>query len=208
MTIKIKKLNDNATIPTYAHETDSGFDLYAADDVLIEPGETALVSTGIAIDIPEGFEVQVRPRSGITRKTKLRVQLGTIDEGYTGDIGIIVDNIAQSEYDIHEWSEVGYVIEEVFDIFVNTVSGEPKRMMTYNPVGTYLIQRGDKIAQGVLAPVAHATFVEVDEFDGESARGANGFGSSGVRKEPRRVDRKLSDYHTETMIYLDEEESE
>src|SRR5690625_3792789 len=92
--IGFKRLNDSATIPTKAHPTDSGFDLYASEDVIIEPGETAVVPTGIAVKLPEGYEAQVRPRSGVTAKTKLRVQIGTIDNGYAGEIGVIVDNKA------------------------------------------------------------------------------------------------------------------
>src|SRR5690606_23673394 len=94
-TIKVgfKRLNDNAIIPTKAYPTDSGFDLYASEDVIIEPGETVVVPTGIAVELPPGYEATVRPRSGITAKTKLRVQLGTIDNEYRGEIGVIVDNI-------------------------------------------------------------------------------------------------------------------
>lgn len=144
MTIKVMRLNRHATLPTYAHETDSGFDLYAAESKFIYPGETVVISTGIAIDIPKGYEIQVRPRSGVTRKTKLRVQLGTIDAGYRGDIGIIVDNI-ETEDDV------------------------PER-----------VDKGDRIAQAVLAPVAHAVFEEVAEFTGETERGIGAFGSTGI----------------------------
>lgn len=94
LSVGFKRLNENATIPTKAHATDSGFDLYASEDVIIAPGETAVVPTGIAVQLPEGMEAQVRPRSGVTSKTKLRIQLGTIDNGYSGEIGIIVDNTA------------------------------------------------------------------------------------------------------------------
>src|SRR5699024_2229420 len=80
-----KRLNGAAILPSKAHPTDSGYDLYASEDVIIEPGETAVVPTGIAVQLPEGYEAQVRPRSGVTAKTKLRVQLGTIDNGYTGE---------------------------------------------------------------------------------------------------------------------------
>src|SRR5690625_601254 len=90
--VGFKRLSDAATIPTKAHPTDSGFDLHASADVIIEPGETAVVPTGIAVELPPGYEAQVRPRSGITAKTKLRVQLGTIDNDYRGEIGVIVDN--------------------------------------------------------------------------------------------------------------------
>lgn len=90
---KVKKLREDATIPTKAHESDSGWDLYILDDIEIKPKETVIIPTGIAIKLPPFYEAQVRPRSGVTSKTKLRVQLGTIDNDYTGDIGIIVDNI-------------------------------------------------------------------------------------------------------------------
>src|SRR5699024_2119699 len=92
-TIGFKRLIDDANIPTKAHATDSGFDLYAAEDVIIEPGETKIIPTGIAVQLPKGMEAQVRPRSGVTAKTKLRVQLGTIDNQYRGEIGVIVDNV-------------------------------------------------------------------------------------------------------------------
>lgn len=93
MKLKFKRLSEHATLPTKAHATDSGFDLYTADTVTINPNQTLVIPTGVAVLLPKGYEAQVRPRSGVTSKTKLRVQLGTIDNGYTGDIGIIVDNI-------------------------------------------------------------------------------------------------------------------
>ncbi len=68
MSIKIKRLHPDAVIPEYAHIGDSGFDLVAVEDVVIEPGETKLILTGLAFEIPEGFELQVRPRSGITTR--------------------------------------------------------------------------------------------------------------------------------------------
>src|SRR5690625_4410300 len=75
ITIGFKRLTDDAILPTKAHPTDSGYDLYAAEDIIIEPGDTAIVKTGIAVELPAGYEAQIRPRSGITAKTKLRIQL-------------------------------------------------------------------------------------------------------------------------------------
>ena len=95
--VGFKKLTDDAILPVKVHASDSGFDLFANEDVIIPPGVTRVISTGIAIHLPDGYEAQVRPRSGVTSKTKLRVQLGTIDNSYTGEIGIIVDNIATFE---------------------------------------------------------------------------------------------------------------
>src|SRR5699024_9639736 len=149
--VGFKRLTDDAIIPTKAHPTDSGFDLYASEDVIIEPGETKIIPTGIAVELPPGYEAQVRPRSGVTAKTKLRVQIGTIDNGYTGEIGVIVDNIATAGFDI---DGVSYPLEEV--------------------------RKGDRIAQLVVQALPEVTAVEIDDFTEDSERGEGGFGSSGV----------------------------
>src|SRR5690625_1809446 len=92
VTIGFKRLSDDAIMPTKAHPTDSGHDLYAAEDVIIEPGDTVIVPTGIAVELPPGYEAQIRPRSGVTAKTKLRVQLGRSDYEDRGELGVIVDS--------------------------------------------------------------------------------------------------------------------
>lgn len=98
--VGFKKLTEDAILPVKAHQTDSGFDLFTNKDIWIIPGETVVVKTGIAVKLPHRYEAQIRPRSGITSKTSLRVQLGTIDQDYTGEIGIIVDNIcAKNKFD-------------------------------------------------------------------------------------------------------------
>lgn len=165
LSVKIKRLHPDAVIPQYAHEGDAGFDLVAAADVIIEPGETALIPTGIAVELPPGYELQVRPRSGITLRTKLRVQLGTVDSNYRGEIGVIVDNT--DEY----IADARYEIKTIND--TNTKTDWPRL------VGSYIIRKGDRIAQGVIAPVAVANFVEVDELS-DTTRGESGFGSTGV----------------------------
>lgn len=162
-TIGFKRLNENATIPTKAHASDSGFDLYASEDVIIEPGETAVVPTGIAVVLPEGTEAQVRPRSGVTSKTKLRVQLGTIDNQYRGEVGVIVDNISN---DI--WSNASRLLD-------NSYAKE-----TLNKSRGYLVRKGDRIAQLVVQYIPQVEAVEVTDL-GEGVRGDVGFGSSGVR---------------------------
>ncbi|QDD87474.1 dUTP diphosphatase [Bacillus cereus] len=144
--VKIKRVKD-VEMPKYAKPGDSGFDLVAAEDTIIWPGETKVVPTGLAFEIPPGYELQVRPRSGMTRNTKLRVVLGTVDSGYRGEVGVLVDNI------------------EI-----------PKAANMQASV----IEKGTRIAQGVIAPVETANFVEVDELS-ESDRGTGGFGSTGVK---------------------------
>lgn len=95
MKIKIKKLNAKAVIPSYATIGSSGMDLHACiqQKVLLEPLERILIPTGLSIEIPLGYEIQVRPRSGISLKEGKVCILGTIDSDYRGEIGIILANI-------------------------------------------------------------------------------------------------------------------
>ncbi|MFE4764410.1 dUTP diphosphatase [Bacillus mycoides] len=164
--VKIKRLKD-VELPKYAKPGDSGFDLVAAEDVVIKPGETKVIPTGLSFEIPPGYEMQIRPRSGMSRKTKLRVVLGTIDSGYRGEIGVIVDN-------------VNVLCEDHLHGTLRTVDGGFHNTSGLNYFGTYIIRKGDRIAQGVIAPVVTANFVEVDELS-DSERGIGGFGSTGVK---------------------------
>lgn len=91
--IEVKLLDNNAKVPVRANATDSGLDLYSLVDITLKPFESKTISTGIAINLEEGYEAQVRPKSGITTKTGLRIQLGTVDDGYIGELGVMVDNI-------------------------------------------------------------------------------------------------------------------
>lgn len=165
--VGFKKLSKHAIIPTKAHPTDSGFDLYAAEDVIIAPGETKVVKTDIAVVLPSGYEAQVRPRSGITSKTKLRVQLGTIDNAYRGNIGIIVDNIAPLK-DSETGDFIGIDTIPIAFIEVNACYDQ-----------TYIINKGDKIAQLVIQAIPSTIGVEIFDLD-NTDRGENGFGSTGV----------------------------
>ena len=120
--LNVMLLNEKAKAPNRANATER---------IEIEPHSSAIVPTGIAIDLPLGVEAQVRPKSGITSKTGVRVQLGTVDQSYRGEIGVMVDNIYP-------------------------------------------------IAQLVVAPVLYPEVNVVDSFEGESDRGENGFGSTGL----------------------------
>lgn len=164
--LRIKRLTADATLPQKLRATDSGYDLFAAEDCVIEPGETAVIKTGIAVQPPPGYEVQIRPRSGISAKTKLRVVLGTVDENYRGEVGVIVDNMASSSL--------------LFNEPIRSITGESNvNTLDDHDANAYLIRKGDKIAQMVLVPYASPTVVEVDTLD-ETDRGDNGFGSSGT----------------------------
>lgn len=94
--------NDNAQEPTSAHSTDCCDDLYSAEEVTIKRFERKLVDTGIAIKLPEGFEAQIRPRSGNAWKHGLTVlnSPGTIDEEYTGNLKVILINLGEDDYTV------------------------------------------------------------------------------------------------------------
>lgn len=98
MNIKIKKLSENATIPKYQTKGSAGFDLHSAEDITILAGQTILVKTDLAVEIPEGYEMQVRPRSGLALKHGITVwnSPGCIDSDYRGNVGIILANAGQN----------------------------------------------------------------------------------------------------------------
>jgi dUTP pyrophosphatase len=102
MKLKIKKIHPAAITPTYAHPGDAGMDLYAIEELEIAAGDTALVHTGITIALPPGTEAQVRPRSGLALKHSVTVlnTPGTIDEGYRGEICVILINHGKHPFDI------------------------------------------------------------------------------------------------------------
>lgn len=110
--VKIEKLNPNATIPTYAHPTDAGADVYALEDVAIMPHTTELVRTGLKMAIPRGYEIQVRPRSGMSLKTNMRIANapGTIDSGYRNEVGIIITNIGDEIENINAGDRIAQFI--------------------------------------------------------------------------------------------------
>lgn len=168
--VGFKRLNDNAVIPSKAHASDSGFDLVASDDVIIEPGETKVIPTGIAVQLPPGYEATVRPRSGVTSRTKLRVQLGTIDNGYNGEIGVIVDNI--SALDTADDRTLNPIL-----LNGNIFGGRGR-----HPKNTYIIRKGDRIAQLVIQPIPNVEVYEITEELDDTERGSEGFGSTGIRR--------------------------
>jgi dUTP pyrophosphatase len=97
MKVQIKKLSPDAVIPEYKTSGASGFDLVALEDIEILPGETKMIKTGLAFSVPEGFELQVRPRSGTSLKTPLRVanSPGTVDSDYRGECCVIMTNTSK-----------------------------------------------------------------------------------------------------------------
>lgn len=165
--IPYERCNEAAKEPAYAHETDSGMDVYALEDITFAPGEQRIVPIGIKVALPAGYELQVRPKSGLSSKTKLRIANapGTIDAGYRDEIGIIIENIEPP-------------IKSIATDFAQSPND-------YVPIGaiefgsSYTIGKGQKFAQLVLAEVPKAVLYEVETVSniGEDRNG--GFGSTG-----------------------------
>lgn len=141
--VEVKRLAHGAGLPLPAYATDgaAGMDVVSAETVSIAPGARHAVATGLAMAIPHGYEIQVRPRSGLALKHGITVPNtpGTIDSDYRGELKVILINLGD----------------------------EP-----------FAIERGDRVAQLVLAPVVQAAWDEVDELDA-TTRGEGGFGSTG-----------------------------
>lgn len=152
MQLKVKRLTDTAVLPVKAHQSDAGFDICADEDVTINVGETVTVSTGLSVAIPEGYYGRLKGRSGLTAKTLLRVQEGTIDANYRGEIKVICDIKTK-------------ILDQVIDgmIYANNLS----------------FKRGERIAQLIIQPLPTVEVEEVDELD-DTDRGDGGFGSTGV----------------------------
>jgi dUTP pyrophosphatase len=104
--------NEDAVSPSYAYETDSGFDLYSTEEITIPPLGRALAPTGLHIDIPEGYEIQVRSKSGLALKQGLMVlnSPGTVDQGYTGEIQVILFNTGHQNVVITKGMKVAQAV--------------------------------------------------------------------------------------------------
>lgn len=112
MKLLIQKINKKAVVPFYAHEGDAGLDLFSVEEVLIEPMERKLVSTGIRIQLPENTEAQVRPRSGLALKNGITLlnSPGTIDEGYRGEIKVLMINLGEKPFLVEENMKIAQMV--------------------------------------------------------------------------------------------------
>ena len=142
--IRISRINssiDDIPLPSYATAGSSGMDIHAAIGATIKPGEIALIPSGFQIEIPFGYEGQIRPRSGLVLKNGIGVlnSPGTIDADYRGEVKVILTNFGKEDF---------------------------------------VVRRGDRIAQLVIAPVARAVWEEVSNVE-ETTRGSGGFGHTG-----------------------------
>jgi dUTP pyrophosphatase len=116
MRIRIKKIHVDAILPSYAHgaEEDAGMDLRSVERIVLFPGVAQAVPTGIAIELPPGFEAQVRPRSGMALKHSITVNFGTIDPGYRGEIRVVMFNLGREEYTIEKGDRIAQLIVSTY----------------------------------------------------------------------------------------------
>jgi dUTP pyrophosphatase len=143
--VKVKRIEGNdLPLPEYKTIGSSGFDLSAfiEKEETLRPGEIKLISTGLIFEIPLGFEMQIRPRSGLAAKNGISIvnTPGTIDSDYRGEVKIILINHSKENF---------------------------------------VIKKGDRIAQAILAPLVHANLMEADELS-DTKRSDGGFGHTGV----------------------------
>ncbi|MEO8660860.1 MAG: dUTP diphosphatase [Bryobacteraceae bacterium] len=114
MRIKLKKLAAEAELPQYAHgpDEDAGMDLKALEDRLLAPGVPQAVPTGLSIELPPGYEAQIRPRSGLALKHAITVPNApaTIDPGYRGEIRVILLNLGREDYAIHKGDRIAQMV--------------------------------------------------------------------------------------------------
>lgn len=164
--IPFVKCHPDAKMPEYAHPDDSGMDVYAVNDYVIHPGETKLIPTGIKVAVPNGYEIQIRPKSGRALKTKMRIanSIGTVDAGFRGELQVIIENIEPPIKDItYDFDDSGR------PIITSILRGSD---MT--------IGKGEKFAQLVLMEVPKAVLFQVENLD-DTERGNGGFGSTNLK---------------------------
>ena len=112
MEVKILQLNKELPLPKYETSGSAGMDLYAAKDDWITPNNITIIPTGICISLPEGYEAQIRPRSGLAAKHGITVvnAPGTIDSDYRGEIKVILSTLGKEEYAVHKGDRIAQMV--------------------------------------------------------------------------------------------------
>lgn len=110
--LKVHRIHEDAILPKYAKSGDAGLDLFSVEEVVIEPSETKLIKTGIRIELPINTEAQVRPRSGLALKNSITVlnTPGTIDQGYRGEVGIILINHGKDSFKVEKGMRIAQMV--------------------------------------------------------------------------------------------------
>ncbi|QHM15340.1 dUTP diphosphatase [Bacillus subtilis] len=186
MNVNIKRLSPDAQIPAYVHESNAGFDVSAAEDVIIEPGETVLVPTGLAFEIPEGY-LNANPTAiwhYAEDEITCAARYGRRRLSWRGrsDCRNITQKIGE-ENNRYLFVDGGCENTEKAEFFDFNLD-DYRYGSVFVPDNTYKIRKGDRIAQAVIKPIEQVVFTEVDAL-GDSDRGEGGFGWSGTtfRKE-------------------------
>jgi dUTP pyrophosphatase len=110
--LKVKRISATAKLPEYAHPGDAGMDIFSNEEILLHPGGSSLIKTGIKIELPSNTEAQVRPRSGLALKEGITVlnTPGTIDEGYRGEIGVILINHSKKDFLVTQGMKIAQMV--------------------------------------------------------------------------------------------------
>jgi dUTP pyrophosphatase len=153
--IGFQKLTPCATAPTKAHPTDAGYDLYSCVYKRLNSMERAVISTGICVEIPEGFYGRVAPRSGLAVRSGIDVLAGVIDSGYRGELGVVLINLAPQPF-------------------------LTQQDITFEPSSSFDIQPGDRIAQLIIERHYNMEWEQRNVLEKETERSQEGFGSTGA----------------------------
>ena len=115
--IKVRKINPDAKIPCYAHPGYAGMDLFSCEDYILKPGERRLFPTGLQMELPKGYEMQIRPKSGLALKHGITVlnTPGTIDSSYRGEVGIILFNSSGENYEVKSGEKIAQAVISKFE---------------------------------------------------------------------------------------------
>jgi dUTP pyrophosphatase len=110
--VKVKLVNKDAVLPSYAHDGDAGVDLMSMVDVTLNPGDQALIPTGVAIQLEKGYEAQIRPRSGLAAKNGISVtnSPGTVDAGFRSEIKVILINLGKNTYRVAKGDRIAQMV--------------------------------------------------------------------------------------------------
>ena len=171
-TLEFKKLSKDAVTPKRGR-LDAGYDIFAAETVILEPQDKATIRTDIAVNIPEGYVGLLTSRSGVSSKMHLVIETGKIDAGYQGNMKINIKNDMENDGITSLYEDLDDELVIILDIKGNYINeGEGARKV-------YKINKGDKLAQLVIVPIWTPELKEVEEFSYVSERGTDGFGSTG-----------------------------
>lgn len=189
------ELLEGGKLPVYANFNDAGADVFAAEDLVLHPGECAVVPLRFKVALPDHLEMQVRPRSGLSLKTTLRIpnSPGTVDAGYRDEVGILVENTynpALLPYALHRDPALRAKIEAEYRVVESTSKEAPGTLLhgfppllldaEGHPYGSLRIHKGMKLAQVVFHQPVHVTFQMVDAVKDMGIDRNGGFGSTGI----------------------------